>query len=97
MDIEEEKALYKQAQIKWGFQFQRNLCIEDCSELIQELVKFGREINGSTVQSIAEEIADVKIMLGQMEMMFHNSDLVKEAKERKLKRLAELLDNEFKR
>ena len=41
--------------------------------------------------NIAEEIADVKIMLGQMEVLFDVEDAVKACKEEKIARLVERL------
>ena len=53
---------------KYGNQMQRMVAIEEMSELTKELVKWERGLN--EVESIIEEIADVKLMLDQLIVMF---------------------------
>jgi len=77
----------------WGESDQIRQTIEECSELITKLAKYGRNINGSTKEQIAEEIADVEIMCKQMRIIF-DSDLVESIKYQKLARLNERLDKE---
>lgn len=70
------------------------VCIEECSELQKELCKAYRaEMNGKPViiNNIAEEIADVYIMLAQMVMAFDINDDVARYADEKQKRLAVLL------
>lgn len=76
---------------KWGLEFQLKVAIEELAELIVELAKYGRKINGSTVERIAAEVADGYIMLGQITSMFMINDLVAKIKQQKLKRLEKLL------
>ena len=64
------------------------MTIEECAELIVVLAKANRNINGSTYEEITEELADVLIMIKQMELLFLNLEKVKEIK---LKKLGELL------
>ena len=47
---------------------QINICIEEMSELTKELCKHNRGI--TNIASIKEEIADVYIMLFQMQVLF---------------------------
>jgi len=60
--------IYKQAVAEWGREAQIMMAIEECSELIKELTKLYR---GDTVdQNVAEEVADVEIMMEQMHVLF---------------------------
>ena len=60
------------------------------SELQKELCKF---LRGRFREDwIAEEIADVEIMLGQMKILFDIEEEVDEMKEYKIERLAERLE-----
>ncbi len=77
----------------WGKPDQIRQTIEECSELITKLAKYGRNVNGSTIEQICEEIADVEIMCYQMRIVF-NDYLVSRYKEEKLQRLEERVDRE---
>ena len=55
--------------------------IEELSELIQALAK------ADDPDNIAEEMADVRIMLDQLELMFDNHSQVRQWEFRKLQRL----------
>ena len=60
--------ILKNALQHYGANVQRIVAIEEMSELIKELCKVARcEEN---IAHIAEEIADVRIMLDQMEILF---------------------------
>ena len=61
------------------------------AELIQAINKFRRKLCTETITHVAEEIADVEIMLEQYKMIFYQESLVKEIKKDKLQRLAERL------
>lgn len=62
----------------YGREAQTDMCIEECSELTKALLKFRRlqieerlTAKGMKVlENIQEEIADVQIMLWQMEMLY---------------------------
>ena len=75
---------------KFGATEQENLAIEECSELIQAVSHKhrGREHN------IAEEIADVEIMLDQLRIINDCFYDVANIKEIKLERLEERLRGE---
>ena len=62
---------------------QRDKAIEELSELIRALARCDDSAN------IAEEMADVRIMLDQLEIIFHNRDQVRKYELEKLKRLSE--------
>lgn len=63
-----EQEIYKNAIEKYGANHQMMMCIEEMSELTKELCKNMRGKNNR--ENIAEEIADVTIMLEQMKILF---------------------------
>lgn len=65
--------------------------IEEMSELQKELCKYLR--GKYSPASIAEEIADVEIMLEQIKMLFCCADDVRSMRRRKGERLKERIDN----
>lgn len=67
--------IYREAIETWGADMQIDMFIEEASELIQALIKYKR--GKGDLNNIAEEIADVSIMLEQMAMMFdcHNKSV----------------------
>ena len=67
---------YKLALAKFGEMAQINMVFEESAELQKELCKYLR--GEKNENKIAEEIADVRIMLEQMELHF---DIEKEIKE----------------
>jgi len=74
---------------KWGVPAQIVMTMEEMAELAKELSKFYRGKGDSL--KIAEEIADVRLMLDQMEHIFDFKDTVTEAREFKIARLKERL------
>lgn len=77
--------LYKLAWQKYGATSQCVVAMEECSELIKELSKAIRgKANGV---HIAEEIADVEIMLEQIKLHFSIGAMVEGIKVEKLTRL----------
>lgn len=67
----------------YGEGAQWSKAIEELSELIRALAR------ADDRENIAEEMADVRIMLDQLELIFHNRDLVRKYEMEKLKRLSE--------
>ncbi|SQB33421.1 hypothetical protein [Clostridium cochlearium] len=86
------KEIYKKAISKYGLYAQIDMVFEEMSELQKELCKFKR--GKSNISNIAEEIADVKIMLEQMELAFDIEDKVELQKDLKIKRLEERIKGE---
>lgn len=80
-----EKEIYKKALLKWGEGAQIAMVFEEMAELQKELCKClrGKNVTGQ----IAEEIADVEIMLSQMKTLFKIENQVEDAKQYKLARL----------
>lgn len=82
--------IYQAAITEWGNDAQIDVAIEEMAELTTALLhhKRGREAN------VAEEIADVRIMIAQLELIFKNSDEVEKIKAEKIDRLARRLFGE---
>lgn len=90
-----EKQIYGYALAKFGSEYQIGITQEECAELIQALSKFKRYDGVGIIDyasHVAEEIADVEIMIGQMRMLF-GSQKVDEFKVKKLERLYKLVMN----
>lgn len=83
----EKQILYSDLVKFNGEQHQCLVCIEELSELIKELVKYerGNEDEKQYIR-IAEEIADVEIMLEQIKTIYDVEADVYKWKEEKLKR-----------
>jgi len=74
--------------IEWyGAENQENMCIEECAELIQAINKKHR----GEPHNIAEEIADVEIMLEQLKIINCCRADVNTIKTKKIMRLEERL------
>lgn len=84
--------LYKKALNTYGIQAQIGMVFEEMSELQKELCKYLRGKAPVEQQvRIAEEIADVEIMLDQMKIYFKNHEAVEKYKKYKIKRLGQNL------
>ena len=76
----------------YGYKNQKNIAIEEMSELIKELCKNNRgELN---TPRIAEEIADVQIMLNQLIIHLGIKAEVEGTVDIKIDRQLERMDNE---
>ena len=76
-DVQHETDVFKDAIEEFGEAAQVTMVFEEMAELQKELCKWLR--NGNSVElthNIAEEIADVEIMLAQMKLLFDNRGLV---------------------
>jgi NTP pyrophosphatase (non-canonical NTP hydrolase) len=71
--------IFKATTAKWGVKHQINAAIEELAELIVELSKELTNKNNGEIHNIIDEIADVKIMIAQLE---YNFDIHKEVKSR---------------
>ena len=86
MEKQQQDMILNQAIDFFGAESQKIMAIEEMSELIKELTKELR--NRGNVENIADELADVEIMLAQLKIMYKIHDLVIEHKDFKLNRLA---------
>lgn len=89
MDKQTEQDILNKAVKIWGKEAQMIVAVEELSELIKELTKNlrGNENTGH----ISEEMADVYIMLSQLEKIFGNADEIQQWKEKKILRMSERL------
>ena len=80
-----------------GMNKQLDIAIEELSELIQAICKLKRY--GYTDEecyfNLAEEMADVEIVLAELKLMFDNEDNVKEWRTYKLDRLEKRLKEKY--
>lgn len=74
----------------YGVDMQLNVCIEELSELIKEICKFKR--GNMNINNISEEMADVKIMLQQLEIIFKNTGDIETFYDAKIDRLSKRID-----
>lgn len=69
---------------------QVDVCVEECAELVKAICKWKR--NGrSYLEQVVDEIADVRIMIEQMTLLF-GADAVAERVEFKLERLRQRME-----
>ena len=92
LDKKETKILYTAAVRKWGLQSQFGMLMEECAELIQATNKVMRkgDEDVNTWRHLAEEMADVEIMIEQLKHVIDWQNLeekVATAKHDKLLRL----------
>lgn len=86
----DEKNIYRQAIETWGAEGQITMVFEEMAELQKELCKSLRGKENRI--EIAEEMADVEIMLEQMKLLFSIENDVEEWKCCKIRRLAKRLE-----
>ena len=89
------KDLYVKALKLWGDGPQLGMLQEECGELIAAVNRFERQRNDS-LRGLAEELADVEIVLGQVKhMIFSRGDcrkLYMREKRQKVKRFRDKLE-----
>lgn len=83
-----------------GMNKQLDVAIEELSELIQAICKIKRRDSLSNESfavkgNLAEEMADVEIILAELKLLFDNEDDVKECKNYKLDRLEKRLNEKY--
>ena len=83
------QGIYKLALERWGAGAQTTKAFEEMAELQKELCK--HSFGAQNKEQIAEEIADVRIMLEQMELLHGCAGMADKIKRRKLYRLAQRL------
>ncbi len=88
----DETSILKKALDTYGAEAQTLMAFEEMSELQKELCKHA--LGADNRENIAEEIADVLIMLEQMMMLYSFKEAVERYRDEKIKRLAERLKEE---
>ena len=89
IDVQERKRIYTYAIDRWGIKGQILMVIEEMSELTKEICKSFR--GKDNLDQIADEAADVMIMMEQLRMILGLDDMIAEHMEAKVKRLADRL------
>lgn len=89
--IEKGLDVFEECPEKYGDSRQLLMAVEECGELVQAITKLGRvkDNGGSRLKALdhlAEEMADVRIMLAQLAFMFGNDDAVAAYVDYKLER-----------
>lgn len=84
-----ERAVFRKALDTWGPEAQSLCLLEEMAELQDALCKYRR--GRRTTDDIAEEIADVEIMLDQMKLHFHIEEDVDAQRAHKIARVEERL------
>lgn len=85
-----EMSLLQRAISKWGEDAQMKMVLEEMSELQKEICKMWRGKDNR--DAIAEEVADVEIMLDQLKLMLDIPYQVEQHRQNKLQRLQERLE-----
>ena len=85
MTQEERYFIIRKAVEKYGVTSQLDMVIEECSELINAIEKYRRGRVGEV--DIITEVADVRIMIEQLYIMF-GRDKIENEIDRKLERLS---------
>lgn len=84
------RKLYKEALSVYGSASQVEKTVEECAELIHAIQKSKEGLRTTLkIAAVAEEIADVEIVLAQMRLIFPG---VTEMKTKKLERLRERIE-----
>lgn len=88
------REILKSAIEHYGKDMQQYVAIEEMSELQKEICKFQRGIGNKL--HLAEEIADVEIMVEQLKMIYKCDQMVEIYKIKKVERLETRLDHDKK-
>ena len=86
-----EMSVLQRAIAKWGEDAQMKMVLEEMSELQKEICKLWRGKDNR--DAIAEEVADVVIMLDQLELMLDIQYQVEQYRQKKLRRLQKRLED----
>ena len=87
---DERKIVYQKALDKFGANAQITKAVEEMSELTKELCKYS--LGAGDREALADEIADVTIMLEQLRLIFDVNDEVCRHMDAKVERLQDRID-----
>lgn len=85
INYEDRKKVYQSALRKWGVDLQTMMAVEEMSELTKEICKIKR--GKMDLDALADEIADVTIMLEQLREIYGLNDAVCDHMDAKILRL----------
>ena len=85
INYEDRKKVYQAALRKWGVDLQTMMAVEEMSELTKEICKIKR--GKMDLDALADEIADVTIMLEQLRGIYGLNDAVYDHMDAKILRL----------
>ena len=85
ISYDERKQIYQAACEKYGIDSQIVIAIEEMSELTKEICNISR--GQRNIESLAEEIADVTIMMEQLRVIYDINDLTCDHMDAKIRRL----------
>ena len=85
INYEDRKKIYQAAMRKWGADLQTMMAVEEMSELTKEICKIKR--GKMDLDALADEIADVTIMLEQLREIYGLNDAVCDHMDAKILRL----------
>ena len=102
MTKDQERGIYKDAISRYGLQGETLMLAEECAELTKACSKSCRamydgnaEKAAQSIMDIAEEIADVEVVIGQMKYYYNIPDeLIEKIKTEKLERLRRRMDGQ---
>ena len=87
MKTKEKNEIYLAARNLWGINTQLVMVMEECAELQHAVSKQIRGSKEASIEKIAEEIADVEIMIEQVKYLWSLNYQVGKIKNEKLARL----------
>lgn len=85
VNYEERKATYQVALETWGPEAQTMMAVKEMSELTKEICKIWRRKIDR--EALADEVADVTIMLEQLRLIYNINDAVCAHMDKKIQRL----------
>jgi NTP pyrophosphatase (non-canonical NTP hydrolase) len=91
--------IFKFAIHTWGKDAQLKMVAEECCELAKAALKFTRKTNGSTADEVIDEMADVYLMMGQLEVILNNeghntNQLINKRFDEKVERVISMLKHQ---
>lgn len=89
----ERVQVYRAAIYAWGAENQEKMVIEEMSELTKEICKHWR--GRDNLDAIADEIADVTIMLEQLRLIYNLDSAVRRHMDTKILRLQDKLTQDL--
>lgn len=87
-----ERNVFERALMHYGADVQTTVLVEEMAELQKEICKYWR--GRPNYDHIAEEMADLSIMLDQMKLLFQNGGAVQGWRLEKVRRLAQRIAEE---